>query len=69
MKGRYYHHKTERKQDYSKLFTDAEKAKLLYFESHEFREFVYAYDANVPDTPLEVVYRAYQTDSLQLSLF
>lgn len=68
MKGRYYH-KTERKQDFSKLITDAEKAKLLYFESHEFRQFVYAHDENHPNTPLETVYRAYQKDGLQLSLF
>lgn len=67
MKRRYY--PKTKKENYSKLFTDAEKAKLLYFESREFREFVYAYDANCPNTPLESVYRAYQTDKLQLSLF
>ena len=70
MKGRRYHTtKTERKQDYSKLFTDTEKAKLLYLESHEFRQFVYDFDNRYPNTPLEDVYKVYSEGSLELSLF
>lgn len=67
MKRRYYYPKTEKKQDYSKLVTDAEKAKLLYFESHEFREFVYANET--PETTLAQLYKVYTEGSFQLSLF
>lgn len=68
MKRRYYRN-TEKKQDYSKLFTDKERAKLLYFESHEFRQFVYDFDNRYPNTPLEDVYKVYSEGSLELSLF
>lgn len=69
MKSRRYYPKKEKKQDYSKLFTNTEKAKLLYFESHEFRMFVYAHDDNHTNIPLEQLYEMYNEGSLQLSLF
>ena len=69
MKGKRYFYKPEKKQDYSKLFNDEDKAQLLYFRDAEFRKYV---DKNTDDTQtisFGDLYRAYQWGGVQLSLF
>ena len=68
MRNYHYHPKTK-KQDYSKLFTDEEKAKLEYFESHDFRMFVYEQDERKTGLSLAELYKVYTEGSMQLSLF
>lgn len=65
----YRHYPKTKKQDYSKLFTEEEKAKLEYFENHEFRMFVYEQDERKTGLSLTELYKVYTNGSLQLSLF
>lgn len=65
----YRHYPKTKKQDYSKLFTEEEKAKLLYFESHDFRIFVYGQDERKTGLSLTELYKVYTEGSMQLSLF
>ena len=68
MRNYRYYPKTK-KQDYSKLFTEEEKAKLLYFENHDFRMFVYSHDEHDSVLSLTDLYKIYTEGSMQLSLF
>ena len=65
----YRHYPKTKKQDYSKLFTDAEKAKLAYFEDHNFRLFVYEQDERKSGLSLTELYKVYTDGGMQLSLF
>ena len=65
----YRHYPKTKKQDYSKLFTEEEKAKLEYFENHDFRMFVYSHDEHDSGLSLTELYKIYTEGSMQLSLF
>ena len=65
----YRHYSKTKKQDYSKLFTEDEKAKLEYFENHDFRMFVYEQDERKTGLSLTELYKVYTEGSMQLSLF